>query len=767
MMLLQYGSNTIRAFNLHSGRELDIHLINEKLRLPDAKYGQGIFMVCDLFRDANGSCWVFVYEPVNSSDVFRPVSPTGEVEIVEASRGLGWDNSRCWRFPRSVLNASDGSIWFGLPGEGIARYAGGGFDRVGWKQGVLIGNCRYLLEGLKGEIHAASLDRIYRYRPDEPPAPVPAWIDPWREYTLASSHPLRDSEGRIWMFLEDHPGAISCWNGQQWNHVTVPFDVYRARLELADDRGRIYLSMSERYLGAYEIGSGFLKQHELFDSMLVAAVQDGVKRFFPRDASQACIVLDNGEIAYGHRNQHSIRYHDGERWNYRRLKPSIHSIHESARYGILLRGSDYKFYAWEGDHFAEIPRSGGSPRRWLLGPRSLQPFEFDLLKRRPGEYLPVVEGKEGVLHLLVPREETGGAAPRRPGEKEEEVPAFRKGDPLPFKVVASPSQYSFTAGRHGGFWSENPRGPVLRILGGRTFACDFSETPLYGHRSEINRILEDRNANLWIDVWGRRGEKGRVFFKPPLETLQVWGELHTAVRRKMELPLQAFLPGMASTPERPPGDRVFWRFRNGDWRGSRRKESIIIYFPRAGRFVLEVVALDSIGGLPRTTLNYIVDASDVLFPDTVVTKAGPYATRDVIWEIPAGAIPSTPGSDPQLVYSINGGSWQPAYRDRYVLMDRLPPAEYRVVVAAREEEVYHDPTPLEFELQYTPDYRMIVETRMPRLASRDFRAANEAMHELRSAGRGIAPILWEKLKEVEEAYRLGGRLSALIGQISR
>jgi hypothetical protein len=239
-----------------------------------------------------------------------------------------------------VLNASDDSIWFGLSPEGLARYKDGRLDRFGWRQGVMLGDCRFIFEGLRGRIHAASWHRIYTYHPDETATPPPAWVNQWEEF-LSRSHPIRDSQGNIWMFLKDHPDEISRWNGREWHHLKVPFDLTQASLAMADDRGHVYISMSKRALGAYEIREDEIIQHEYFQTMLVSAVEGGAKRFFTHFTHQDGIEVKGDEIWKFKCNGHGVNHYDGEAWTYLNLGKLIYSIHESLKHGILFKASDH------------------------------------------------------------------------------------------------------------------------------------------------------------------------------------------------------------------------------------------------------------------------------------------------------------------------------------------------------------------------------------------------------------------------------------------
>ena len=81
----------------------------------------------------------------------------------------------------------------------------------------------WLFEDREGRVYAASVRNVYLYRPGVAPGELPSWVERWKEHLLAACHPVRDSEGNIWMFLEDHPGQVSRWDGQHWTHMEFPY----------------------------------------------------------------------------------------------------------------------------------------------------------------------------------------------------------------------------------------------------------------------------------------------------------------------------------------------------------------------------------------------------------------------------------------------------------------------------------------------------------------------------------------------------------------
>ena len=305
MLIFDYGSKQVYAYHLDTGEPVDTEPIHSYLANRP---------VYDVFSTNNGDVWLLIKDQELRSYVFLRITPEGDITTVKETAQLGWDNTQFWQYPHSVLSASDGSIWLSSRQNGIARYKNGRMQVFGWRQGVNFGLCRYLFEGSQGQIYASSHNGVYVFHPDQPTKP-PAWIHEWQEYRLASSHPIHDFEGNIWMFLENHPGRISRWDGYRWHHIKVPFDTSNVSETLmADDKGHLLITLRDSYRW-YDISQNEINQYEKFKDMLVAAVARGAKRFKPDGLYQPSIVVKDDKIWFRYDSGFLVSYFDGKRWD--------------------------------------------------------------------------------------------------------------------------------------------------------------------------------------------------------------------------------------------------------------------------------------------------------------------------------------------------------------------------------------------------------------------------------------------------------------------
>jgi len=376
----------------------------------------------------------------------------------------------------------------------------------------------------------------------------------------------------------------------------------------------------------------------------------------------------------------------------------------------------------------------------------LQPFEEELLKAHPGEYIPVERAEDGKLYLLVPVEKSDVAD--LSGKN------YVRGNAL------YRSLKTVTPGLWGGHWSAYIAGPIFRFFGDKILQCDLRDTPLLGMDYKIRQVLEDRAHNLWIDAGWYAGAE-HVFMKRLDDFRVKTQKVPSEAKRAVTISTESFLGG-----QRQSGTRLFWRFERGYWNGGEPADSVTIYFRNDGCYKIEVLGMGPLGGTTPESLRFTIDAA-VALPETVLTKKGPYVCKDVTWEVPAKAIPSEPGEVPHLTYRVNDGEWQVAYKGQMIAFGGLQAGEYRVEVAAREDEVYYDRTPLVFDVKYAPDYDWIVESRLDIITGEDTEQAKDALSEIKMAAANVVPILEEKLAEVRRAAKLVSILEQLLRELER
>lgn len=729
MLIFDYGSKQVYAYHLDTGKPANTEPILSYLANRS---------VYDVFSANNGDVWLLIKDQELRTYVFLRITPQGDITTVEETAQLGWDNTQFWQFPHSVLSTSDGSIWLSSSRDGIARYKNGKMQISGWRQGVNFGQCRYLFEGSQGQIYVSSDNGVYVFRPGLP-AKLPAWVHEWQEYRLASLHPIHDFEGNIWMFLEDHPGRISRWDGYHWNHIKVPFDTSKFYSLMTDDKGHVLL-LQQGPVRWSDISPSEVNRYENFKDMLVAAVARGAKRFNSDDLS---IVVKGSKIWVGHNNTSLVSYFDGERWDDFTMLHRTHYLYESPEYGILIKTDGDEYYTYDRGQITHVEIPKQAPTRWLLGPKSLQPFELELLNEYPDKYIPVERAEDGKLYMLVRHESDNTGTSLDSG--------YRRADPINRYIT------TVTPGLWGGHWSDYLGGGIRRFFGDRAPDCDFQNTPISYIKKR--QVLEDRAHNLWIDVGWYSGAR-HVFMKRLSNFKLTTEQVPTKAKRSVTINTEALLA------DRPQSNtKLFWRFKDGSWHGGERTNSATIYFPADGLYQIEMVAMEPIGGI-TPEISFAINAT-VPLPDTILTETGPYTCKDIIWQIPASAVPSESGQIPHLAYRINEKEWKQAYKDKMISFKGLEPGEYHIQVAAVEDERYYDTTPPALDVTYDPDYNLIVEQRLELITGDDPNQVQAALAEIKMAGLDILEVLEQKLTEARKAAQFIMPLRQVIREIQR
>ncbi len=546
MLLLEYGAQRVHAYHLDTGRKINTEYINGVL---------GNRRVYDCLRLRDGSVWVLAHDRQMRSYVFYQISPKNEITRIDETAKLKWDNSRCWQFPRSVLHAKDDSLWLGMPHEGIAQFKNGTLHHFNWKSGVDPGTYNYIIEG-DNKIYAASRHSLYQSS-SQNDNKAPDWTKLWTEYQALYS-PVRDMHGNIWMCLSDRPGEISCWDGENWEHIPVSFDTTKISRVMADDLGRILLQMSAYPDGCYALEKEQLTHYSNMEEMLVDATVRGAKRFDTGSSYQGCFV-DKDKIWFGYHNYNNVHYYTGNRWDSFGFSDDVYYLFESSEHGILIRTQGGKFYTYDTGQLVLVPTPHGEGY-WILGPKGMQPFDSELLADHPNDYVPIkIDSKQ---HLLVP--DKGGD--------------WHQADPLP-------SDYGkqMTRGFSGGHWSGYSACPIYRIFGNRVILCDFNNTPVMGRKNEIRKVMDDRKHNLIVDAGWYSGAR-HVFLKragnfivqakqtPTTKKLSAMILLEISNRYQQKL-------------------RMFYRFKGGQWRETKSTGVLKLDFPHEGFFAVEFTVM--------------------------------------------------------------------------------------------------------------------------------------------------------------------------------
>jgi hypothetical protein len=688
LFLFEDGTREVHGFQLETGRRVDVARVKGLLERARAH---------DLFGLPSGAVWILVFDFDRNRFVWWEVGRDGSVEPTGNTEVLGWRNLRRWQYPRSVLALAEGTIWFGTPRDGIGRWRALETHLFDWRSGIG-GEIRVLCEGPGSVIYAASGGGIFRFDPNRPPQTEPSWVSHWEEYRLSAGAPLRDGEGRLWMFLEDRPGEVSRWDGSGWTQFEVPFETRKVGRMVADDRGHLLVTMSAHPDGCFDVGPEGVERLASLEDLLETAASAGARRFFPEPSIRGCVVQDDGRIWFAYQGYQAVHLYDGERWDQLTLREPVYDVFEGAGGEIRIRTQSDRFFTYDRGQLVERPPTAEDRARVLFGSGQAPPYEEEAARL-------------GVQTF---------------------VPGFR-----------------------GGHWSRFPREPAFRFLGSKAIPCDFRRSPPADRTNSIEAILEDAGGNLWIDTGPYFGTRS-VFLKK-LSTFEIRADT-LPLRARRTLALE---PEVSFAGEPVGGALLFWRLDGGAWQGG-DSARVEIEFRDDGRHEIEVAAMDPLGGLTPKALRWTLDV-EVERPEVHRTGEGVATCDDLLWEIPALAVPSGEGRAAHLAYRFEGGDWMPAHRGKFVLFAGKEPGDWRVEVTAVEEERYFDPRPLVFDVRFTPDYPAIVARRLDRKQPMTVEDAHAALLELRLAGEPILPLVRERLEEARRAAQALPILEALVG----
>jgi hypothetical protein len=232
------------------------------------------------------------------------------------------------------------------------------------------------------------------------------------------------------------------------------------------------------------------------------------------------------------------------------------------------------------------------------------------------------------------------------------------------------------------------------------------------------------------------------------------------VKRSLAVAIEPTLPGLPAEKL-----RLFWRFKGAQWCGGDPAKKLTVPFPETGRYEIEVVGMDAIGGISQTAA--LVVNAVVPLPETTLTEEGPYEANDVVWRLPAEAVASEPDAVPELAYRVDGGAWRLAGDSKSLPIGGFEPGVHVIEIATQEGDAWRDLTPLRLSVKYAPDYNFIVESRLDILASGDAKRAEAALAEIHMAGPEVIPILSEKLAEARKWSRAIERLTELLQALER
>ena len=160
------------------------------------------------------------------------------------------------------------------------------------------------------------------------------------------------------------------------------------------------------------------------------------------------------------------------------------------------------------------------------------------------------------------------------------------------------------------------------------------------HQLNITSIKKGERTHE-VESNGPRNRARRAFVKRLDQFRLKVAAVPAEVKRSVAITAEPSLPGLGAKDL-----RLLWRFADGPWRGGERGGAMTIRFPTSGKYQIEIMGMDRLGGTSATS-SVVVNAT-VLLPETRLAAAEPFRVKDVVWMAPVELIPSEPGAVPEL-----------------------------------------------------------------------------------------------------------------------
>lgn len=483
-LLLNRYNSSLFAFDLVTGEQTDLSAVaaeSEPFKFLDAhSLNNGEV----LFRG------IFPFEKIPA---YFLLSVDGKLSEIYAMRGIETNRLQYRRIPNSVLDTSNGRLFFGYKIGQISFIKNGRLNRLDLKYGFQ-GYMNNIHEDLEGNVYFPAERKIARLPARDIAAAIESKSVKWQNFTLKSdsSRLLETKPGHIAMIRADKKGFISRWDGSEWEYQEVPFDTEKSKILMTDSREHVFC-MTDYPWKYYDAGPEIIVEHEKFNSILTGAVDAGVKDFCPYDTSST-IVTDDKRIWRGGPKS-DFSYYDGTRWDryWHGYNNEAYQIFNSEKHEILVwsRGG---FYRYDRGWWVKAEPPLHELRLRMIGENGLQPYEREMIDAHPGKYYPVLyDDKKMYLFFSADEFEEGA-------ENED----FRKS--ADFAELPSDAM-RFSASRSGGGWVyfKGKHKMPLRLFQRKLYQVNINYTPLAG--KQVIDIKEDAEGGIWFLT-----EKGRQVY---------------------------------------------------------------------------------------------------------------------------------------------------------------------------------------------------------------------------------------------------------------
>lgn len=674
----------------------------------------------DLFRDRQGSAWVLAHNNNKANDCFyiKVSAKDGKVEKLLSTAAIKWDYHRNFQYPESVLSTSDGTIYFGPPGDGVYILCNGQVSHVGWKQGITLNSTDWVFEGKDGTVWFASRRTgIVVYDPlgIQDGKPSSQFLSTWTEFPLACRTLITDFEGNIWCFLKDKPRTISKWDGQNWEHFEVDFDTTQIAMLFLDDLNRFHLRTYSSSSLFRLYGSRIERFRELRD-MLVDSVNTGSREF----QGSNILVTKNKKIWYTMSHDERINLYDGTQWHQFNMSDDIQHIYKYKDDSIIIRVQGEKFFTIDKGQIVEFKNQHILEHEFMLSESGDMIFDKALYEANKGTYYPMRRTYDAVYLF----------------KNVDDFLDFRESN-----VSNSAIKLSKYIDRiwlvDGGFWSHDDNLARLnRYYKGLLLNVDLSTTPVGSNLwARQCNVAEDRSGNLWI----QNRDKAFKIKRGTLDTVITTPKKIEYQARKIRIEFKGL-----SDNEESDKLKYAWRLDGNGWSQPSENNFVELFFNESGFHDFEVISIGETGNLDATAatlkLNIVIPTPEV----RIVSLPDPSIELPVIIEYEV--VKRQQDSRLLFQWRVDSGRWNNT-SDTKVVLWSLEDGKHVFEVRAIEDNKYVQTKPAKDEFVLKTDFQSIILREIERLKSDSYDGRERASAALISIGEKCLPYLRKELEQ--------------------
>jgi hypothetical protein len=725
-IIVSQNEKGIHAFKLSTG---------EKVTLTDAIYSKlANMMFSNIFPLNDGSVVLSdgVYASLTKNlYVIKPDGTLTEIDVTKTAPDL----PTAMRNQKNILSSKDDSIWIGMNIGGIAQVKNGEVILHNWKNGAPQDGVYALMSASDGSLYARTGNNLFKYDPD---SKTPR-SDEWTEYSAIDERYFRDFSGNMWMMLVDHPMEISRWDGHKWDRFLLPMNAQQISYIIYDNRGHLLFVPETPERPCCDLFGSTKTEYATVEDALIAAVADGAKNFGTTLKNGVCVAKDN-RIIFRNGNRNEVKIWDGKHWGMLPLSQWETVVMDTTKSLFLTRdsNSDNSFLRYDRGQLVDIEPAEKESPIMLLGINGMQPYEEELLRSKPNQYIRVRKAPDNVIWTQKQRNWS-----KRPVDR----------NMIPIRNGIIP----LTEGIWGGLWlGSRSGGPPVFCMSGEVIGCDLAGTPVENLQSGYLKFYDDYQGNLFIDAGFYRGYR-HIFMRknPQYQLVFVTPQKRAGNTVQLKMAPNSLVPW---------GAKIFWKVDNGEWNLA-AKDRIEVRFSSSGKHGVNVIAIDPTGCAVCAATPLTI-TSEIGYPKTKMAGQGPFVIDQPQWKLPVTGAASAEGGSVEFVYRINGGDWDKATESGDANISGIKPGLHKMEISALEGDLV-DPNPVILEFTYKPDLEQIARRIIALLSEQGVQSRAEAVAEIKAASPEILPILRKQIDSIRTQANSLFIIENIISQMER